>query len=69
MYLPRLIARNHAEAVAAFKERRAILLAAAANALDLAEKVNRDGDPAAAGGLIAEAQGLYDRAQRLAPVA
>lgn len=67
MYLPRLIAHNHADAVAALKARRGALLDAANNALDLAAVVNHAGDPVAAGELIAEAGILFAQAEQLAP--
>lgn len=67
MFLPRLIAHDHAGAVSALKARRSALFDAATNALDLAAVVNRAGDPIAAGELIAEAGLLFAQSERLAP--
>lgn len=68
MYLPRLIAGTHAEALAQLAERRAILLDAAAEKLDLAEAFNATGDYSEiVAGLTAEARSLFAQAQRHIP--
>ncbi|AXH46921.1 hypothetical protein I5G67_gp085 [Mycobacterium phage Aminay] len=63
--LPRLTARNHAEAVAQLRERRAILLQAAA---DLADRASLFVDvPEVADDLLAEARSLFEQAERCTP--
>ncbi|OBG15220.1 hypothetical protein A5768_07530 [Mycolicibacterium fortuitum] len=67
MQLPRLIASNHAEAVAVLRTRRAALLDSAAATLDLAESFSECGYGDIADELIADAQGDLARAERHTP--
>ena len=62
MQLPRLIATNHADAVAILRERRAILLQAAADMLDRAQCFTDT--PEVCDELIAEARALFAQAER-----
>ena len=64
MSLPRLIATTAAEAVAALRERRGILLDAAADALDLAESFAECGYPDLADQHLADARDLFAQAER-----
>lgn len=64
MYLPRLTARNAAEAVTQLRDRRARLLSAAADMLDRAELFTKQA-PAVADELIAEARALLAQAERI----
>ncbi|OMB79264.1 hypothetical protein [Mycolicibacterium conceptionense] len=63
--LPRLIASNHAEAVAVLRERRGILLQAAADLCDRAELFV--GTPEVCDEILAEARALFAQAERHAP--
>lgn len=67
MHLPRLIAANHAEAVAVLRARRGILLDAAAETIDLAESFNECGHTDIATELLADARDLFAQAERHAP--
>jgi light-regulated signal transduction histidine kinase (bacteriophytochrome) len=64
MYLPRLTARNAAEARAQLRDRRARLLSAAADMLDRAELFVRTAPPVA-DDLIAEGRALLAQAERI----
>lgn len=66
MNLPPLTARNHAEAVAQFRDRRARLLQAASDMLDRAELFTHTAVEVA-DELIEEARRLLAMAERLAP--
>ena len=68
MYLPRLTARTHTEALAQLAERRAILLDTAAETLDFAEAFNAGGEyPEIVAELIAEARSMLTQAERHVP--